>query len=196
MDQSGVLLVIKSHKSENDLLQSILELSDTEIGSITPIWSKGQQTTNYVVIVTSNLYMSIHSNLSKIGAQSATPYLIDDNHIPKETQCKDIFMRFEYTTHPSKISPNKLMTSIRDFILLLDRYSVCNIPEFSVEIPSNDNIIPRKPMDFGFIRFKDECPLDIAVYVKSILNGHSFDTPYTFKVKAYWCERQDKKYIT
>jgi hypothetical protein len=138
------------------------------------------------------------------------PYIINDNHIPLPTQSTDIFLRFETTSNKEMPTTTELTDCISSSIRQLTTFNVCRIPSYEIDItPSGPHVVnpgraitpsgprPRwsdgpskvgyrgRANEFGFIRFTEECPIDAAVYIKSILNGY-ITKEEGVRIVTYW----------
>lgn len=183
----GVLSVIKSDKS----LSSIEKyLESTGIGSfstITIIFSRGKATSNSVIIVSRDLYNHLRDRDDNI-IYDIEPYVISDTHIPSQTQTMDIFLKFESSYHGRK---NILENYIKDCIEQLRLFeiideSLCD-NFYSVQISYD--------ADHGFVKFKKQTPLDVCIYIRSILNGHIINAKSIYseysniRIFAFWCSK-------
>ena len=179
--ENGVLAVVKSTCGTVDLYNFILGFGIGKIGPITCIYSKGMQTTNFIVLLSRDLYDNILvSSLesTRCVIQSISPYLISDKQIPKDKQNTNIFLRFEYLDQEI-VHISKLEITIR---LLIDK-----LTEFWIIDRINYNIFvseTKHPRKIGSIIFLEYVSLDTAIYIRSLLNGYITSG---VKITAYWC---------
>jgi len=179
--ENGVLAVMKSTCGIVDLSNFILGFGIGKIGPITCIYSKGIQTTNFIVLLSRDLYDNILvSSLESTRCliQSISPYLISDKQIPKDKQNTNIFLRFEHLDQEI-VHISKIETIIRLLIDQLIEFGIINRINYNIFV--SDAKHPRK---IGSIIFLQYVSLDTAIYIRSLLNGHITSN---LKINAYWC---------
>ena len=176
---NGVLCVIKSNSSLESISNYIHNLNVGIMGTLTTIYSKGIPTNNCITLVSRDLYHKIKEISENEHIQSISPYLITDKQIPRGEQTKDIFMRFEHL-HNEIIDNAKLLAQIRCIINQLITFGL--IDDINYEV----NVGNGKPL-IGTVKFHKDTTLDIAIYTRSLLNGHITTSGYKMKITAYWC---------
>ena len=183
----GVLSVIKSDKS----LSSIEKyLESTGIGSfstITIIFSRGKATSNSVIIVSRDLYNHLRNQDDNV-IYDIEPYVISDTHIPSQTQTMDIFLKFESSHYGRK---NILENYVKHCIEQLRLFEI-------IDESLGDNFYSIQisyDADHGFVKFKKQTPLDVCIYIRSILNGHIINAKSIYseysniRISAFWCSK-------